>query len=388
MIMKPTLGLVISVTTYHSYSNHTSLNCTKKQPLTITTRAINEEKCGAINTRLLNIDWDNELHSKSANEAYTCFHTKMQEILNTETPIKTIKIKSSKVLKEPWMSPGLLRSIKKQKQLYKKTLIKNASVSDQIRYKEYRNKLGHILRRAKEEYYKRKCTEYKRNTAKLWKMINKITHNMNEKSSAIEYLKVDNLDIYDTKLITEEFAKHFSSVETNYANRITNPHTTFTEYLRNIPNNPKSIFMSPTNKTEIERLIEKLPNKKSRGHDDISNLLLKSLKSSISYPLEIIFNKSLLEGSFPEMMKQADVTPLHKSKEKYIVNNYRSISLLLTISKILEKIVYTRTYNFLCNSNQLYQSQYGFRTEHSCENAICELVGTIAKKTEKKGNTQ
>ena len=127
--MKPTLGSVTPVTTYHSYSNHTNLNCIKKQPLTITTRAINEEKCDAINTRLHNIDWDNELHSKSANEAYTCFHTKMQEILNTESPIKTIKIKPNKVLKEPWMSPGLLRSIKKQKQLYKKTLIKNASVS-------------------------------------------------------------------------------------------------------------------------------------------------------------------------------------------------------------------------------------------------------------------
>ena len=121
------------------------------------------------------------------------------------------------------MSPGLLRSINKQKQLYKKTLIRNASVNDQIRYKEYRNKLGHILRRAKEEYYKNICTEYKKNTAKLWKMINKITHNMNDKSSAIEYLKIDNLDIYDTKQIAEEFAKHFSSVGTNYANRITKP---------------------------------------------------------------------------------------------------------------------------------------------------------------------
>ena len=264
MIMKPTLGLVISVTIYHSNLNHTNLTCTKKQPLTITTRAINEQKCEAINTKLQNIDWDIELNSKSANEAYTCFHTKMQEILNTETPIKTIKVKPSKVLKEVWMSPGLLRSIKKQKQLYKKTLNKNTSVRDQIRYKKYRNKLNQILRRTKEEYYKNKCSEYKRNTAKLWKMINKITQNMNDKSSAIEYLKIDNLDIYDTKLITEEFAKHFSSVGSNYANRITKPHATFTEYLRNIPNNPKSIFMSPTNKTEIERLIEKLPNKKSR----------------------------------------------------------------------------------------------------------------------------
>ena len=229
-------------------------------------------------------------------------------------------------------------------------------------------------------------------------MMNKITQNLNDKSSAIEYLKTENMDIYDTKLITEEFAKHFSSVGSKYANRITKPHTTFIEYLRNISNNPSSIFMSPTNRTEIERLIEKLPNKKSRGHEpclkylkwsveEDLKLLLKKIKTSISYPLEIIFNKSLVEGSFPEMMKQADVTPLHKSKEKCMVNNYRPISLLVTISKVLEKIVYTRTYNFLCNSNQLYQSQYGFRIEHSCENAICELVGTIAKNGEERKHT-
>ena len=48
----------------------------------------------------------------------------MQEILNTETPIKTIKVKPSKILKEVWMSPGLLKCIRKQKQLYKKTLKK------------------------------------------------------------------------------------------------------------------------------------------------------------------------------------------------------------------------------------------------------------------------
>ena len=86
-------------------------------------------------------------------------------------------------------------------------------------------------------------------------------------------------------------------------------------------------------------------------------------------------------------MKQADVIALYKSKEKHLVNNYRPISLLVTISKILEKIVYTRTYNFLCNTDQLYQSQYGFRTGHSYENAICELVGTIAKNREEKKHT-
>ena len=114
--------------------------------------------------------------------------------------------------------------------------------------------------------------------------------------------------------------------------------------------------MKPTNHAEIVKLIESLPNKTSKGHDDISNILLKKFNPTIVTPLEIIFNKSLEEESFPDEMKQADVIPLYKSKEKYIVNNYRTISLLVTISKVLEKIVYTRTYNFLCNTNQLYQS--------------------------------
>ena len=98
---------------------------------------------------------DLESDNKTADEAYTCFHTKMQEILNTETPIKTIKVKPSKILKEAWMSPGLQRCIRKQKQLYKKTLNNNTSERDQIRYKDYRNKLSQILRRTKEEYYKK-----------------------------------------------------------------------------------------------------------------------------------------------------------------------------------------------------------------------------------------
>ena len=78
-------------------------------------------------------------------------------------------------------------------------------------------------------------------------------------------------------------------------------------------------------------------------------------------------------------MKRADVIPLYKSKQHDESNNYRPISLLLTISKILEKIVYKRTYRFLEQTEQIFKSQYGFRSSHSCENAIQELVSEIIK---------
>ena len=97
-----------------------------------------------------------------------------------------------------------------------------------------------------------------------------------------------------------------------------------------------------------------------------------------------VFNKSMTQGEFPTIMKLAEVVPLYKGKEHYLETNYRPISLLTTISKILEKIIYKRVYSFLQNSGQLYENQYGFRANHSCEHAIGQVVGTIVKVLENK----
>ena len=65
-----------------------------------------------------------------------------------------------------------------------------------------------------------------------------------------------------------------------------------------------------------------------------------------------------------------------------MVTNYRPISLLITMSQILEKVFYCRVYNFLVETEQLYQSQYGLRTGHSCQNVFSELIGTVLKNQE------
>ena len=359
----------------------------KKQPLTITSRVLDESACTKIQNELNLVDWNQLLSGYDTNTAYSCFHTKIQEVMDEISPVKTIKIKPNKILKDPWMTPGLLKCVTKQKLLYRKHLENVQNLQIKEKYRKYRNKLQEILRRTKEQYFKRKCEEFKNNTSKLWKMINRITHKLHDKSSVIEYLKIDQIDIYDSKLISEELAKHFSTVGSKYAHQIPKSKTSFNQYLQNILQSPSSMYMTPTSILEIERLIDKLPNKTSKGNDNISNMLLKTLKSSISKPMEIIFNRSIAEGVFPDDMKLADVIPLHKNNEKFLVTNYRPISLLVTISKILEKIIYQRTYSFLCKTEQLYQSQYGFRTGHSCESAIGELVGTIVKNKEQRKST-
>ena len=123
--------------------------------------------------------------------------------------------------------------------------------------------------------------------------------------------------------------------------------------------------MKPTSSHEVSVLISNLKNKKSSGHDDISNWMIIKLKNVLCVPLSIIINKSISEGQFPTRMKTAQVVPLHKGKEKYLKNNYQPISLLLTISKLLEKVIYQRTYSFLESTNQIYEGQFGFRSKHS-----------------------
>ena len=215
---------------------------------------------------------------------------------------------------------------------------------------------------------------------KLWRLINEISGKKNDKSDLIEYLKIDDVKEYNSQNISNTFAKYFAGVGKKFASKINLPKRHVHDYLRLLQSHQTSLFLSPTCQQEIKKIVSSLPSKSSSGHDNISNVLLKEIFDQISQVLVEVFNKSMTQGEFPTIMKLAEVVPLYKGKEHYLETNYRPISLLPTISKILEKIIYKRVYSFLQNSGQLYKNQYGFRANHSCEHAIGQVVGTIVWK--------
>ena len=151
-----------------------------------------------------------------------------------------------------------------------------------------------------------------------------------------------------------------------------------------IPRVDKTLVFKPTTQPEIERTIMSLESKTSFGHDEISNSLLKKLCHSISFPLCAIFNQSLYEGKFSSQIKLAKIIPLYKGKESDQAINYKPISLLITISKVFEKLGYTQVYGFLELNNVLYENQYGFRNKRSCKQAILDLISHVlqAKKND------
>jgi hypothetical protein len=222
----------------------------------------------------------------------------------------------------------------------------------------------------KQTYYALQLSLYK-NDIRTWKILREVIGKQNDKSKISEQFKSGNEMISDPKVISNKFCEYFSEIGPKFASQIPVPEKPYNYYLKN-NNSYQSFFMAPTDPVEIYRIIMSLKPKKSFGHDGISSKLLKTLGMSICTPICSIVNKSLHSGQVPGGMKIAKVIPIHKSKSKTDMGNYRPISLLPSVSKILEKIVHHRMYTFLCKQNILFPSQYGFRPKHSTVDAVAK----------------
>ena len=99
-------------------------------------------------------------------------------------------------------------------------------------------------------------------------------------------------------------------------------------------------------------------------------------------PLTIIVNQSLCTGIFPDKLKIAKVIPLYKKQDEKVIGNYRPISLLSSVSKVFEKIVFDQLYDYFTTNGLLFNSQYGFRKHHSTE--LVELMDKIRREIDQK----
>lgn len=120
------------------------------------------------------------------------------------------------------------------------------------------------------------------------------------------------------------------------------------------------------------------------GHDEIRAGLIKKVASFIIEPLTHVLSLSLKTGVVPRDLKLAKVTPLYKSGDSSLFNNYRPISVLPLFSKVLEKLVYKRLSKHLTANCILYNHQYGFRENMSTEMALLQFVDKISKDLDNK----
>jgi len=144
------------------------------------------------------------------------------------------------------------------------------------------------------------------------------------------------------------------------------------------------ILLDPITETEVVNLISTFDDKKSAGSDNIPSCLLKWANQIIAPILAKMFNKFYEIGKYPDELKIARVTPLHKKGDKTYVDNYRPISVLTQINKVFEKLIHSRLMNFINDHKILKNHQFGFRKNHNTSHGITHLNEQIIKNLEKK----
>ena len=178
-------------------------------------------------------------------------------------------------------------------------------------------------------------------------------------------LKVDkSIDIANT------FNKFFTSCVENLRSENMSTSTNFSK-LFNFVNNKISqntqFAIPPVKMNELLQDLLNLDINKSTGTDNIGPKILKVSAPFIVSPLTYIFNRIIDSSIYPNILKNAKVSPIFKSGGKCLPTNYRPISVLPVISKLTEKHISRYMYQYLAKYNLLHDAQSGFRSNHYCQ---------------------
>jgi len=134
----------------------------------------------------------------------------------------------------------------------------------------------------------------------------------------------------------------------------------------------RSFEFEEVNEQEIVKIIKKLSVKKASGYDEIPIKFIKKTSRQLSKPITKIVNQCIREQIFPENMKKANITPLYKKKDKLNKDNYRSVNLLVAVSKIMEKVISQQIYVYIKPLLHNYLS--GFRKGYGCQDILLRMT--------------
>ena len=313
----------------------------------------------------------------NVNEACSALNFELGKAIDFYAPLKTFNQNKKNMKRDPWFTLGLRTSSIKCWKMYKTVLHKPHDSPEYMAYKKYRNMYNMLRRKAKLQYNHELISSCRNDSKKMWEVLNRITGKRKLKSCLSDEIIIDGVKSSNPKIISNAFAKYYSEIGKVMSEKIEQQGPTFDPTTNVTSRVNESCFFFPTTHNEIERLIKGLKSKNSKGHDEMSNRILKAVYPSILHALFIIFNKSISSGVVPDFMKLAIVKPLYKAKSIYELTNYRPISLLPVISKILEKIIHVRLIKFFDKNNVIFEGQYGFRKLRSTTDAILDLSGNV-----------
>ena len=307
---------------------------------------------------LNSIDWDCIFGAKSVNDQINLFNSLLIELFDIQAPLRPIKLKH---LPAPWLTKDIKLLMAKRnnaKSKYKK----NPTNENLHKYKILRNRCNKTCRDARRSYIHASIDSS--NSKKTWKFLD---------AMGIGGRRTKHSSFISNCMDLESLNKFFSTV--NQMDSNTKIKTLQSLSLLPDPLTTPFLFTSITPE-EVRRHVMAIKSD-ATGSDNVSRRMILLTLNSVLPILCHIFNCSLSSCEFPDAWRHALVIPIPKISNPTSFSNYRPISILPFLSKVLERIVHDQLYLFLYKNNILSSFQSGFRPGHSTVttlNKICDDI--------------
>lgn len=281
---------------------------------------------------------------------------------------------------KPWITPGILRCIRNRDMMQHKLKQNPYDEVLRITYRRYRNFCNNLVKKLKRKYERQLLQESVGDSKKLWENIGKITH-LKKKN----VINTELLNIKPTSLQSANYINNFfSTVGKNLADSIDQLSGDQAVLSTPRPMHMSSFVLLDTDEKEVQNILMSLKSNSAPGWDSIPTNFLKLARDTIVPVITHLCNLCFSKGVFPAPLKESIITPVYKGGDRDEVGNYRPISVLPAISKIMERLINSRLQNYLNRFNILSGAQYGFRSGRSTEDAVNALTSLIVDKLDTK----
>ena len=278
--------------------------------------------------------------------------------------------RSKKKDKKSWINYAAIQRSRIKNKLFGQLLQDPDNEQLRSAYKQIVKENKAFNRKTKIEFQRRRLSSCNGNSSKIWKLI-KEDNNLNGNVAPLK-LRINDQTETNPATIAKAFEDKFKQVWST----ISEQQAALPNHILLSRNSGVTFEPEPTTSAEVLRIIQSLDCKKATGLDSISVRTVKELGSYLAAPLADLFNSSFLQGIFPNHFKLGKISAVHKKGSRLDINNYRPVTVLPVLSKIIEKIMFTRLNNFLNEKNLISCKQFGFRKGKSTNDAILNFLST------------
>lgn len=327
-----------------------------------------------LNHELMNIDWSKFYLMSEPNLMWAYMYNSYLAAAEITAPMCEMKgVKS----KQNWVNAELLSLIRERDEYKTKADSLNGNKHYE-NFKKTRNKVRRLIYKAKRDYIKLKISNAESNSKKYWSELKEILPiGKNKSKENIDIaLNRENGESISAQLIPDYVNDFFVSVGKKLADKIKTDNSEYRTSIAECSLNADETLCTwdPIREAELELLVRDINVHKNSNIKDISTKVIKDCFLITIKQITFLFNQICNTGIFPLLWKEALVVPLFKSGNKFIISNYRPISLLPVVAKLLEKLLHKRLYKHLDNIKFFSVCQCGFRPRLGIEDSIDKLL--------------